>query len=69
MTQHLMNHIPNYIDDRLTLEAAISDDLQYKHYELLASNLVSSWYDPSQDKAFSAFDINDVPEEFRGQLI
>ena len=69
MTHYLMNRFPDYMDDRLTLEVVLSDNLKYKHYNLLNSNLVSSWYDPSQDRAIYAFDMNDVPEEFRGSLI
>ena len=64
-----MNRFPEYIDDRLTLEVVLSDDLKYMHYDLMPSNIVSSWYDPSQDRAFTAHDMNDVPEEFRESLI
>lgn len=57
------------MDDRLTVKIVLSDDARYRSYELAASNLVSSWYDPSLEKAFTTTSYDDVPEEFKTSLI
>lgn len=69
MIQHILNHFPDYMDDRLTVKIVLSDDARYRSYELAASNLVSSWYDPSLEKAFTTTSYDDVPEEFKTSLI
>lgn len=69
MINYFMNRFPAYMDDRLALEVILSDDLKYRHYDQVLSYLVSSWYDPSQDRAFTATSIDDVPEEFHESLI
>lgn len=69
MTQHLMNHIPDYIDDRMTFDIILSDDLRYDYYNLAAARTISSWYDPDEDYAHVATSIDAVPENFKDKLV
>jgi len=69
MTQHLMNNVPDYIDDRIKMTVILSDDVQYQLRALAPSNKVSSWYNPDERRAYSTVDIDEVPENFRSSLI
>lgn len=69
MISYILNHFPDYMDVRTTLKIVLSDDLEYRSYVQVPSSQMSSWYDPTQDRAFTTSKIEDVPEEFRSQLI
>lgn len=69
MFTYVMKNIPDYMDDRTTLGIMLSDDLTYRSYRMVNSNLVSSWYDTTQQKAFTAICMADVPIEHRGSLV
>lgn len=69
MIQHILNHFPDYMDDRTTIQIILSDDARYRHYTQVQSNEVSSWYDPSQDRAFTTSVFDEVPEDFKASLI
>lgn len=67
--QKHLNHFPDYMDDRLTFDVILSDNLQYRTYSLIESNKVSAYYDTNKNKAFTVTDISDVPEEFKSELV
>lgn len=69
MLQLIQKHIPEYIDDRLTLNIVLSDDITYKSYNLIQGYLVSSYYDDDKDCAFTVTDITQVPDKFKNTLV
>ena len=64
-----MNNIPDCIDDRMTFDIILSDDLRYDYYNLAAARTISSWYDPDEDYAYVATSIDAVPEDFKDKLV
>ena len=69
MTQLLMNHIPDYLDDRLKVTVVLSGDIQYLMRTLAQDSTVSSWYDPDEERAFTTTKMSEVPERFRDKLV
>lgn len=69
MQNFYIGHIPEYMDDRIAITIVLSDDLHYRVYDQVESYTVSSWYDPTVDRAFTTTKYNDVPTEFRSSLI
>ena len=66
--QKHLNHLPDYMDDRLTFDVTLSNNLQYRTYSLIESNKVSAYYDTNKNKAFTVTDISDVPDDFKDKL-
>ena len=46
--QKHLNHFLDYMDDRLTFDVILSDNLQYRTYSLIESNKVSAYYDTNK---------------------
>lgn len=69
MQTFILNHYPAYMDDRTSLTVVLSDDLKYRFYKSISGRTVSSWYDPAQDRAFTATALSDVPAEFWSKLV